>query len=373
MKKWFFALTVLISSISFAQSGKVYPKNPPIKPGEVNTYIYEAPEGMEIKDDAYLVAQSDNLILVKTYLQKLGKHHEFKVKFPEDNNAFSLIIYDANNKPLDSNNDNLYIVYLNEKLSKVEQKLYEITLWRYTRVHIDKRKNNLEVVKAWEDLFEVNPKLKEEGWYMDYLSVKNQVDPQQGKELVKSALTKYEQLEETEENLRAISFLQHHLGQHSQAEITRRRLASKFPSSDTAMYIFLEEYAKGINGTEEYILSKQNEYNKQFSIPNNQFIFDLMELKLRENNFALIEPVEKQIKDKTTLSYLYNDHARQIAEKQNQTKENLAFAKKLSQKAIDLLQDRMDNPTYDEDLTRYPDMLKKYKATYTLIMSKLKK
>lgn len=372
MKKWFFVLTVLITSMSFAQSGKVYPKNPPIKQGEVNTYIYEAPEGIEIPEDPWVLAQSDMLFTVITTLEKKDGNYEFKLKFSEDINAISVVITDQKIKSVDNNNNLKYTVFLNENLTEEYKKLQEISLWRITTMRMDKNENELDIISSYEKLFKSYPKLKKEGYYIDYLHLKSKYEPEKtNKEFVK-VLESYKQKEPTEKNLTILYNLQNYLEHTEEAEKTKAQILSKFPSGEMANEQFLTEYYNTPDKSEAFIKLKQKEYEITFGKKDELFLVHLIAIKLKENNYEVIENLEQQITNKLQICYFLNNHAWELSGQDLvHPGSNLEFAKRISKYTLDAVQHKMKNPTYDDVSHELQGAYNMYADTYALILYKL--
>ena len=377
MKKILVTLVLLFSFLSFAQQGKIYPKNKKIKQGEVNTYIYEPPAGLEIPEDAWAIGQSNTLNLVSTPLVKMNHKYEFKMKFPIKDNLILITIQNNKEEKIDTNNDNPYPIILNSKLTKEKLREHEIFIWNFTLQHIDSKFLTEKRHNAYVDLFKKYPRLKNEFVYTDFLCSRYMNNPEETKDEIIQQIEIYKK-KESEDDLSSLAIFYSLLGIMEQAEEINLLTLKKYPKGLKAKYKFWETFNLIPNKTEEIILEKEKEYKSIFTDYTEDdlfsFKYSLLEIYLKEKNIEKIEAIENHPVYKYKIAHAYNNYAWQLAEANIYSPgTDLDFAERLSKKSLDLVKYQIENPDYSSHSMGFNGTYNMFADTYALILYKQKR
>jgi hypothetical protein len=186
MKKILLTLVLLCTVLGFAQQGKIYPKNKKIKQGEVNTYIYEPPAGLEIPENSWAVGQSDSFEVVSSPLVKKDSNYEFLMKFSGKTNMVLIKINNQKSKTVDNNNYKGYEIKLNSKYTDDEMQLTKITFWGFTAFDLGEEKYMQMQIDAYKEIMNSNSKKKDDA-YFNYLYTSYWINP----DSYKTELLKY--------------------------------------------------------------------------------------------------------------------------------------------------------------------------------------
>jgi hypothetical protein len=121
MKNLFLLILLVTSIAASAQTGKISANQPFPKAGVENTYTYTPPKGLLIPDKAQVAviyAKEPFYKLKKYPLQKKGIVYEFSLSTPDSTRTFIARIVDENNKSVDNNNNQGYLITLYDKGNK---------------------------------------------------------------------------------------------------------------------------------------------------------------------------------------------------------------------------------------------------------------
>lgn len=109
MKKFVILLILLATNILFSQTGKIYPKNNTIIAGEINTFIYEPPNDINIPVESYVTIihhrQKTTVPLVNT-----NNKYQFSVEITKAMNIIVMAVFDRDNKLIDNNQNIGYVI-----------------------------------------------------------------------------------------------------------------------------------------------------------------------------------------------------------------------------------------------------------------------
>ncbi len=375
MKNLIIAFTLLVSFLGFSQTGKIYPKNKKINRGEINTYIYEPPAGLEIPENALALGQSDSFNLVSSPLIKNNNQYEFLMKFSVTDDLFLVKIINGKGHHIDYDNNNGYLIKLNPKLSKEHTILKEAPIWLFTN-HLSKEVRFQKQIDMYEQAFNANPNLKKKYAYSDYLNLRFELKPEETKSDIIKHIEYLKKNTSDEGNLYYLSAFYSALGMHDDGEKTKEILLKKFPKGNHAKNNFFEKYYSESNKTESFILNKENEYFSIFGNDSKEesFQLDLLSLFLKQKEIEKMNSVEQRINNKISVAHQFNDYAWQLADENiTSSGTDLDFAESLSKKSLEIVRYKIENPDYSSysiGLNRNYNM---FADTYALIMYKQKR
>ncbi len=126
---------MLSFTFSFAQKEKIKLKNVAFKPGEINEFVYQIPDGIIVPENSlvsFLISDSKKASSKNKFvpLLKKGIDYEFSIKIPDSTYCSYMTIVDSKNKIVDNNFEKGYVVYMNPKTkTEIEEaKLSELSL-----------------------------------------------------------------------------------------------------------------------------------------------------------------------------------------------------------------------------------------------------
>lgn len=377
MKKILLTLLFLYSVLGSAQQGKIYPKNKKIKHGEVNTYIYEPPVGLEIPEDAWAVGQSNTLNLVSCPLVKMNDKYEFKMKFAIKDELVLITIQNNKERKIDTNNDNPYTIILNSKLTKEKLREYEIFIWNFTLQHLDPKVLTEKRHNAFFDLFKKYPHLKNEFVYTDFLCSRYMNNPEETKDEIIQQIEIYKK-KESEEDLNSLAIFYSLLGMMERTEEINLLTLKKYPKGLKAKYEFFQNFNLIPNKTEQIILDKEKEYKSIFTDYTEDdlfgFKYQLLQLYLKEKNLEKIKEIENDPVYGKNLGNSYNNHAWQLSGQDlTSPGTDLDFAERLSKKSLEMVKYQIENPDYSSYTINLYGTYNAFADTYALILYKQKK
>lgn len=376
MKKILVTLVLLFSIAGFAQQGKIYPKNKKIKRGEINTYTYEPPAGLEIPDEAWAIGQSDSYEVVSTKLVKKESTYEFSMKFSEKTNLVLVTINDKKSKAIDTNNYKGYAVKTNSKFSEDEMKLTEIAFWGFSAFDLGEEKYTQMQLDAYKEIMNSNSTQKDAA-YFNYLIQTCYANPQKTKTEALKYIEKIKD-QKDEKSLNQLMSIYNALGMEDEAKDVKKIIIEKNPKGQQAKYSFWDTFGKEPNKTEEYILNKEKEYKSLFSDYTEDdlfgFKYSLLEIYLKEKNIEKIEAIENHPVYKYKITHAYNSHAWELSGQDLiHPGTDLDFAERLSKKTLEIVKYQMENPDYESYSMGLNGTYNMFADTYALILYKQKR
>lgn len=367
------------------------------KAGITNHYFYHPPKILllPITMQALVLYQSNKQFFRKYLpLSKVGNVYQFEFKAPDSISVLIMGIVDGKvklsdysglssfkKKIVDNNSDAGFVFYLYNNKGKraADRKIQLASLLQSYQAHgLDIKITNASLIKLYEDDYKLQPELKKEDSYADYLAVLYE----EKKNLVKPQLLLYaNKLERIENNepkwLNAVEMYRI-LKMDDEKKVLSNKILSIFPSGELAKKNFWDNFYKHYkDNTGLSILDSMNYYIRRFNDSSSKikdiFYSQIISKLLDEKDWVAITKYENLIPDKIYLEDAYNNFAWKLSGKQiDNTGSDLEIAKMLSKKAIASAEERIKNlPPYDE---YYDDGLgahNKYINTYALILYKL--
>lgn len=370
MKKFTILLFFTVVSSVFSQNGKIYLKNSKFKIGAENTYVYEPPQGLTIKDnykasiiDSYFDSQSQKLV-------KKGKNYEFAAKVADSANVLVVMITNAQ-EVIDNNKDQGYVVYLKtQNASELGKTLAsEIAIRNYAnyflKLKIDIKPESQ--VAAYEKLFEKYPDLKSDVSYMSYLYQKSLINKEESN---KEALVFAEKcLKKDKEQYYMLATDAYAMNRMSdeRAKLEKEILA-KYPSGTLAKNQFINRYFAKQEKTEDYILKCIDTCKTKFKENSTRtlgiFYNNLMDQYLTNKDLEKAQKIESNLYNPAGN---YNDFAWGLTGGDLTSPiKDMDFTSKISKRSLKLLEENSKenfNPQYQFQFNMYAD-------TYALILYK---
>ena len=379
MKKAIFVLLLIASSFTYSQSGKIYPKNPEIKSGEENIYIYEPSKGILIDENslATIVYEQFN----KKYVPLIRKEnkYEFSIKVPDSISVLIIAIHDKKNNVVDSNSDKGFVVFLKNKTKEdVENaNLSYLSQSNLANYFLQLKIPPTETITQFEKLYQQNPKLKEDASFDTYLHLKFENDKENSKpDLITRA--NFLALQNNEKSLIVASEYYALLKMFNENDKLIKLILEKYPKGELAKRNFFNAFYGERDKTEQYILDGLKNYTENFNDYSekikNQFYTLLIGNYLKNKDTLNLNKYENLITDKLYITNAYNNYAWELSGQDlTSAGTDLNFAEKISKKTVDIVKNRMLNPRKNEQSSQFIGMYNMFSDTYALILYKQKK
>lgn len=379
MKKTLSILLLFMFNFTFSQSGKVYPKNQEINPGEENTYIYKPANGKIIPENTvatvvYLDYQKKSFPLIKR-----EQHYEFTVKVPDSIDVFILAINDSKYNLVDNNLDKGYVVFLKNstKEESVKSKLSYLQQWNVANYFIKLKILPEEIIAQFEELYQVNPALKRGNSYKSYLYTKYDVN----KESIKQEIidyTKQLSLSNDEKSLLSASEFYDLFKMKNENDELEKIILQKFPKGELAKRKFYQLFYAQKDKTEQDVLDGLQRFTESFNDysvkTKDQFYSTILDIHLKNKDTINIKKYENLITNKISVANLYNSHAWILSGQDLSSPGNdLELAEQLSKTTLDIIINRKNNPKVNDDEKEIQGVYNMFADTYALILYKLKK
>ncbi len=370
MKKIYILLFFTVVSNLFSQNGKIYLKNSKFKVGAENTYVYEAPQGITIKDnskasiiDSYYDSQTQKLL-------KKGKNYEFTAKVA-DSARILLVMITNGQEVIDNNKDQGYAVYLKtQNASELGKTLAsEIAIGNYANYFL---KLNRDIkpefqVAAYEKLFEKYPDLKSDKSYISYLYQKSLINKEESNKEALVFAEKCLKKDKEEYYMLANDIYAMNRMSDERAKLEKEILA-KYPSGRLAKNQFINRFYAKQDKTEDYILKSIDTCKTKFKDDSKRtleiFYNSLMDQYLTSRDIAKAQKIESNLYNPAGN---YNDTAWILTGGDLTSPiKDTEFTSTISKKSLKLLEENAKetfNPQYQSQFNMYAD-------TYALILYK---
>jgi thiol-disulfide isomerase/thioredoxin len=379
MKKSLIVPFLISCSITFSQTGKIYPKGSEIEPGKENSYVYEPANGILIPDEANVTLIFEGYKKKTARLTHNENKYEFNVKVPDSIDLLILAITDKSNNVLDNNEKQGYLVYLkNETQDEIEKaKLNYLQLYGFANYHLKLEISPAQIISQYDELFAQNPKLKEGNAYRDYLFLNYQND----KEKIKPEIIEYAKVLSSKSDEKSLTLAFNYysmLKMNEEFEVLKKVILQKYPSGGLAKQQFLTEIFNQKDKTEQFVLDGLEKYSSKFKdnseTVRDQFYSILIGMFLKNKDTLNLNKYENLIADKIRIGGIYNNYAWELSGQDlTSAGSDLDFAEQLSKKTIDFVEDRMNNLEEGEDLEQFQGTHNMFADTYALILYKQKK
>jgi len=400
MKKNTISIAMLfIFSVSSAQNnGSISSLDPKPKAGIANLYMYQPPKNILVpgKIQALVVYQHKQQFFTKTiHIDKTGNNYRFSFKAPDSTSVlmFSIIvpgkIIPVKNSLVmekkiifDNNNENGFIIYLYSKAGK--RFMYEKTdlaglLDDYAVYELSiKRKSTPELIKLFEESYQLHPELKKEDAYLDYLFLLFKENAIAARPQLLEYANQLMQFKNDEEKWTNAARIYSRLKMSDERKAVDDKIDIAFPNGKRAKEIFWSNYRQKNDNSEKAMLATLDEYSKKFndssSKTRDDFYTSLIAICIKDSNWAAALHYEQLFTEKIRASYMYNYYTWRVISKQNDISENyLQYAKKAMARSI-IYSGEMLKDSANMDVSTYEGMKDSHFSfydTYALILYKL--
>jgi thiol-disulfide isomerase/thioredoxin len=374
------SILALLSSFTFAQNkGSIIPKEPFPKAGIENVFIYQPPTNILIPDKAKAsVVYINKRYFNKTVpLVKNGNSYSFSFKAPASTEAIVTAIVDESGVNIDNNRDMGYLNYLYENSNQQfpASNISAISLLTGYATYILKLNIPADSVLQWYNtIYKLHPALKKDPSYYDYLAflyfVKKDTVKQQLLAYAKQSLS-----EKGEIRWRYAMNIYRLLKMEDQQKATEQKILSAYPDGEVAKENFMTKYYSDTAKTEASSLLAMRNYISRFkdssALALNDFYSVIFSTYLQKEDWNFINKYDHLINDKVELADMYNNVAWNLSGGGlSGDVRDLDFAKTISKRSVDIIQNLMDNATnHDQDdllVNRYIG----FTDTYALLLYK---
>lgn len=381
MKKSVVLLFLVCCNIAFPQLGKIYLKDSKFIIGKENTYVYEAPKGATIPNEAKVrVIYNNNFDFTGggALLMKNGNKYEFAIKIPDSAKYFVAAIID-DKKVIDNNEAKGYDVFLSPKPTDMGKCLAErIELVRFANNSLASKMNlkldssPKNILSEYNKMFAKYPKMKEDKSYANYLYLKEPLNKEQTKVEMLAFAQKCKK-KNSEDYLMTAARLYENLKMTDEKKLLEDQIIAKYPAGKFAGSKFFFDFAKHPDKTEAYILESLKFYTSTFkdtqTTYKDYFYTSLLKVALDNRDFQKMIQYEGQLSSKSRAGAYYNDYAWDLSGQDLVTPaKDIDFAEKISKRAIDIIVNLQKDSFFSEDLK---GTYITYTDTYALILYKL--
>jgi len=376
-----FATLVLLLAVScaFSQRGKIEIKNPSEKSEGLTTFIYEAPKGLYLPEDAQVNVSCTGIRNKSIPLEKKGTRYEFSFKLPAESSVFFFTVSDSKNKNLDNNEGKGYVLNLADPASEgYEQSLVEkIQSANMAAYFLKLEYTEQDIIDQYESLFATYPKLKKGKDYVNYLLIKFSLD----KEKVRPELMAYADKmaqKDDEESLTAAYNIYRRVDKYENMEKIEKVALERFPTGDIARGKFMGDYYDVKEKDVSYISDKIDEYKERFGDKEknelNMLYYQLLTLCLDNKDSVSFAMYADQMTDKSMLAQIYNGYAwKSSGGDLSSPGKDLDYAEQASRKSMDIIEYLMEHQEEYEGSMDLEELHRMCADTYALILYKQKK
>lgn len=391
-----FLFHVFFSSC-FAQNGsKLILIDFELKPGHENVFEYYPVPNLTLPDKiaaSILYQNNGNFHNKIIEANKTGNKYQFSFNAPDSISVIIIGIVDnrqnlANSSPLlaikktvlDNNNGNGFIYYSNRNKNKqrAESNLVLADLLETKAEYcVDIKTSNSYLLQLYEEAYKVNPTLKKESSYVNYLSVLYDLK----KDSVKKILLDYASLtlktRKEESKWRNAIRIYSWLKMEDEVKKLNTNILLAFPIGELAKVEYWNDFYKAKDYNEKSILRLMKDYVQKFndSTPasKDKFYYKLVTLSVADSNWKELFKYEDLIDDQFGLNYIYNKLSLKLSgEELDSLGTNLEIAKILSKKAVDFAEVKLTVAEQsNEELEDAQGQYNRYVNTYALILYKL--
>ncbi len=384
MKNLFILLFAFTCSETFSQTaGSLQPKQAKPEAGTENRYVYTPPQNVMLPDSskAFIIYDSGSTTQTKKVpLIKGTGTYEFSFTSPDSTKAFIAGIIDKKNKPVDTHNDNGYVVYFyDDKGFHYENARINVAqlLNSYGTYYLNLNVPADALTAMYEADYKQYPKQKDKT-YLNYLSVLYKAK----KDAAKPQLLQYAKQQigmNKEENWYNALTIYRMLSMNDEVSGLNKKIISKYPTGSAAKYAMLDSIHKVENAENKIAL--MNDFRAKFGEANNNDLYGMLAADYeKEKNWNKYMLYVDSITNKDQAASILNNTAWRLSgEKVDNAGENLEFAKTISKKSFDVIANEMNEPEKSKppyaETDEYKKQLKSnydtYIDTYALILYKL--
>ncbi len=363
--------------------------------GMINKFYYEPAKNLVIpeKIEAMFIYKSGEQFISKLVaIRKINKVYEFSYKIPDSISVIIIGIVDANKKIsdynglsepqkkiIDNNNDEGYIftIHNKKKINKIKSKIELAELLNnYAPYILDIKRNSNYIIEIYEQLYKSSPKLKNDNSYLDYLILLYQNGKNKSKINLENYAIKKDSNAHNEMQLLTALKAYKILKLDQKIIELENKVLLKYSNGEFAKQKFWNNFYSNSKSSEQAILENMNNFIEIFddssSSVKDKFYIKIITLFLEQSNWESLLKYENLITNKYSLEFILDNFAWKLSGKSIEAEgRNLDFAKRLSQKSLEYLEERKKQIELNDDESyRYFGALNKYLNTYSLILFK---
>jgi thiol-disulfide isomerase/thioredoxin len=377
----------LLFAISYCKAqtkGSIISSEIQPKAGLINHYIYYPPEHLAIPDKMQIsvVYQSGKQFYLKTIpMIKNSNSYLFSFRAPDSTAILIFSVGDSRKKIIDNNNEAGYILKLLDREGKpfiFENVMLAGMLRGYVPFFLKLKETPTEVlINLYELSYKLNPELKLQESYVDYLTV---LYMKKG-EVVKNDLLAYARqmalAKNDETNLIIAMRVYQLLKMDEEKNIIEQNAIVNYPNGLIAKNKFLESFNTAQGQTKQTMIAAMDEYINRFKDSSDNikdyFYMRIIAQLIEQKEWDEIKKYESLFHEKLNLASLYNSFAWKLSgELIDNPGNNLDNAKILSRKSLDYTEVMMKTSITDDlKEQELKDIHNTYADTYALILYKL--
>jgi thiol-disulfide isomerase/thioredoxin len=376
MKKTVVLMLLFLTTYSFSQNGTIVPKSQDFKPGGLNTYVYVAPAGIQVPENAvmnvfYMPFNNRTVPLVKK-----DTNYEFSISVPDSIKFLMIIVIDQRRKTVDTNLGKGYAVYLKNgsKEEYARARLSKLDFDGLTAYLLKLTITADETISQFEELYAQYPAFKEDRSYKSYLYLKYQKDNSIKPEVIEYADGLIKKGDET--NLQNASEIYSWLKMNDKCIEINNLAMKNYPKGWFARNDFFKAFYNEPVKTDKYILDGMDKFTNQFEdttyAAKFPFLYQLLVEYVKNGDTVNTKKYATLIKDKKMVASIYNQQAWELSGQDLVTQgKDLSYAASLSKQSIDIIKEEMKH-SVENDVLRLKSNYIGYTDTYALIMYKQK-
>jgi len=403
MKNAIIAVTAIlfVTTVVVAQNNG-YIKSAAIKPraGISNLYIYQPPKNLLIppKMQALVLYQLKQAFYKKALpVKQVGDQYQFYFKAPDSVAVLMIGMVDGDKEEddqnglviprkevVDNNSEAGYIVFLQNASGHrfaFEYVSLSGLLKGYAPYNLGIKVSDTHILQLYKTAYQLNPQLKKEDHYIDYLALLYQ----QKKDTVKSQLLAHANkllLNKHEEKswLNAVR-IYNILKMEEEAMALKSNVLITFPNGEFAMQKYWEVFRESSNKTDETeasVLSAMHQYINRFNdttgASKDLFYDKIITMSFNKRDLDIYAKYESLYHNADRLMSNNNWYAWRLSgRKLDNAGRELETAKLLSGKALRYIEGQLNSATLnDENYEALRSDYFKFTNTYALILYKLK-
>jgi len=379
MKNAILLISLMVGTLSFSQTGKIYLKSADFKAGANNTYVYEPPTGTTVPEGAMVNVITKQFLKKSIALVKNDLGYEFTIAVPDSITALVMTVTDKKKGNIDNNADKGYVLYLNCKTETAldKAKLTKLGFDGYTNQVLKLKNSDEETIAAFDKLYARHPEYKKDESFGGYLYLQSRKD----KEKYKLEVMKYAEglvMKGDENNLLgALNMYSWYAMFDKQNEIGNL-IVKKHPMGQFAKNKFIGKLYKIKDIKEQTILYALKEFTVTFNDSSQQnkeqFYNLLIQTYIANNDTLNFKKYARLVQNKLNTAAIYNNYAWELSGQDLITPAKyIDFAVSISKQSKDILHDRLLQPTENDDVPGLQNLYITYTDTYALLMFKQKK
>lgn len=362
MKQIFFiAMFLFMFTRAFSQkNGNITSKELAPKSGVEHTYVYQPPKDLAIPEKA---AASIVYINRKRYdnktipLIKTGDRYEFSFKAPDSTEVLIMSITDENKKVIDNNNEAGYVSFLYDNSGKRFPSAGITSnglLSGFASFILKLKVPAAELLQEYEKEYKLHPALKNETEYNNYLSLLYTMKKDTAKPQLIAFAKQMLGAKKDEAKWLTGANIYRMLKMDKALKKSEADILAVYPNGELARQRFWDKFYSAKEATAGEKLAAMKEYIAKFKDSSTNitdaFYNNIINSYLKNKDWKAINKYEPLVSNKMPLAYAYNNIAWDLTgHTPDSAGRDLEYAKIVSKKSVDIVEERMNNRKNDEE------------------------